>query len=224
MKDRLLKIWRDPVWSKVISVALIALGTLTYNWAVSKFEKTDFNSVFLQFWTQKISLWIIVFFIAIVLLIYLLWSKWRDNKTINFKYDSETLELDRAFFNKIRNELLTQDMIIAPRSNAFSSHSFPDKSLYDILEILHESKKSDFEFINPQLDKLKSELINAIEQFNIISMEYIFGAGQSGWLGIPREWDMDRFYKAANDISSHEKIICDRYDNLIREGRRLLKI
>lgn len=223
MKEKFLLIWRDPVLSKVISIGIIGLGTLIYNWLTSKVERTDFESVFLNFWTQTIELWVLL--IVILFFVFILYIRiyFKGNKQKNFKYDPETLKVDRALFEKIRNELLTQEMMISPRNNVFSSNSFPDKLLYNIIDILHESKKSDFEFFNPQLERLKLELINEINQFESIIFGKIFSAGIER-LGIPHEWDHEKFYKASNEIGSQEKIICEKYDEFIKNGRRILKI
>jgi hypothetical protein len=223
-KDSFLKIWRDPVLSKIISVGIIALATLIYNLIVSKFENTDFRIVFVQFWTQKFDLWIFLIIIPIGLIIFVLQSYLKKNLQTDIQYDEELLNLDKALFNRIRNDLLTQDIMLAPRTYTFSSNSFPDASFHNIFEILYECRKSDFEFFDSRLDQLKSELIEEIEDFQTIAVEHIYGAGQTGWLGIPHEWDSERYNRSVNEVRSYEKSICDKYDELIKTGRRLLKI
>ncbi|RXR35325.1 hypothetical protein EQG68_00065 [Flavobacterium piscinae] len=66
MKKTLLSIWKDPVWSKVISVAIIAIvgGIYTaYNWGRAKnFLKEQYNN----FINLNVPLYYIILFILIL--------------------------------------------------------------------------------------------------------------------------------------------------------------
>ena len=97
MLKRVIKnIWKDSVGGNLIATVLIAILTLLCNFIVSRYKNVSFNEVFIEFWTYQIDLWIVLLFILTIIVLYSLTKS-------KFKYDEETLALDRAFFNQIRN-------------------------------------------------------------------------------------------------------------------------
>jgi len=52
------KIWSDPVWSKVISVIIIASAGLLYKYVSAKIDNLGFQEQILSFLNIKISLWL----------------------------------------------------------------------------------------------------------------------------------------------------------------------
>lgn len=222
MLEKIKKIWKDPVISKVISVGIVGLLILIYNYINSKIGNTTFKGEFIKFWTLKFEIWKILVFLTISLTIYFLSQSFKK-----FNYDEETLKLDRDFFIKIRDTYLTEGMMLVPKSNGFSSNAFSAESLHRILEVREESKKSSFEFINPKLEKKKNEVINEIQKLYEVTSKHIFGTNNSSWLSIPREWahdDRERFDKAWKEILMQENLLTLKYDDLIKTGRRTLKI
>lgn len=218
--NRLLKIWKDPVFSKIISVIIVALLTLLYNFISAKIGKSSFKVEFINFWSYKIALWKTLMILSVFILIFYL----KSNK---FKYDEETLRIDRDFFKKFKNEYLTTEAMLATKTNTFSNNPFEAENLHAIIGILDESKKADFEFINPHLNKLKNELINEIENFYSVTSRFIFGTHNSGWLSIPAEWEYTqpaRLEEAQKLISKQENVLTEKYEKLITKGRRILKV
>ena len=57
MTEKIKQIWKDPVFSKVISIGIIGLITMIYNLVYSIIENTSFRNEFMKFWTLKIELW-----------------------------------------------------------------------------------------------------------------------------------------------------------------------
>ena len=51
------KIWNDPVWSKVISAVIIAVGTIIFTTVSAKVNNISFTEAWNKFWTFKIELW-----------------------------------------------------------------------------------------------------------------------------------------------------------------------
>lgn len=220
-----LKIWKDPVWSKVISVSIIALITLVYNLLASYLNKTDLTTQLIKFWTFKIYLWHVALFLLFVFSTS--WTISYFKRKIHFKYEPETLELDRSLFNRIRNEVLPQDTIFEIKQSSFAEYDFSADLLFKVLDILQEEKKSDFHFLNPTLERMKSRLISEVQQFRDITSDYIFGAKGNKMLGIPREWIHDqpeRFKEAVRKIYEQEISLITTYDQFIKSGRATLKI
>ncbi|NLR58850.1 hypothetical protein HGH93_12105 [Chitinophaga polysaccharea] len=226
MKQIVSKIWKDPVWSKVISVGILGLITLLYNYITSLFKGSDFKIEFIKFWTFNIELWEVA--LLLIFLFALYWFISVIRKSRPYKYDPETLELDRQLFQKIRTEILPQDTIHQVKQRGFADGDFPMDLLFKVFEILDEDKKADFHFFNPRLNEKKNKLLIEIQGLRSITQECIFGVrGQKNMLGIPREWvheQPERFRQAVNDIAKHEKIMLEAYDSFIREGRQILKV
>lgn len=221
---RLFKhIWKDSVGGNLISALILALISVLFNLFQSLTSDTDFVTAFLDFWNYRIKLWEVICSVLIILITIRLVQKMR-NRNIKFIYDNDTLTLDKELYKIVTNKLLTQEMVLDLRNQTYSSNSFPIEKLDWIHYILEEQKKSDFEFYHPDIDVLKNRMIEEIKKFESALGSNIFGAGQSGWVGIPREWERERFYEAANKISDCEKAICQGYDNFVKSCRNILKV
>lgn len=175
------EIWKDPVLSKIIATIILALMTVAYNFIASKLRETSFTTEFINFWNLNIRLWEILLFIFILFLLYI------STVLFGFQYDDKTLQLDIFLFNRIRNELLTQQILLEARDNGYSTNPFEHEKIDFIFSFLEESKKSDFEFINPRLEIKKKKVVSAVNDFHKQTSKYIFGTNNSGWLSIPKE-------------------------------------
>lgn len=226
MTEYFKKLWKDPVISKVISAGILFLFTLGFNKIQSYTENVTFKDAFYKFWNYSIKLWIIFLVIITFSVIYGIYSSMKKKKT--FKYDEETKELDTNLYIKIRDELLTDDMMMNVKQNVFSSNSFYGETLFKILDITDESQKSYFEFLNPILENKKNDLIEAISKLHSITSVNVSGViGTAGWLSIPREWahnDRERFDNAWKSISLVENELAEKYNDFIKTGKRILKI
>lgn len=218
--------WKDSVWSKVISAIIIAFGTVVYNLVISKTEKIDFKTAFINFWTSSVQLWVVVLLFIAYLIATLLIKNFKNKKVVKYEYNDNTLKLDLELFNKIKNDLLPQDgAIYWLRHNNFAGFSFNVEKLDQLDYIEHEAKKSDFEFLNPELEKLKTELLKEIEAFTTLMATNTFPT-KNGLQSIPSEWEReqpDRFRKVVNEVHENKHRLCEKYDELIRNGRRILK-
>ena len=156
----LKKIWSDPVWSKVISVIIITSPGLLYTFISAKINNLAFQEQLLSFLNIKISLWlaIILFFIFTISINF---SKRIRTK---FKYDSETLNLDKAMFEKLKN-LLPQDGSISQFRSFATFLGFEFDEIENFRTFKEYCRRSDFDFFHPTLEKLKRELENKIEIF-----------------------------------------------------------
>jgi hypothetical protein len=150
--ERIKQTWKDPVWSKVISAGIIGLVILIYNFIFSLITNTDFKTNITAFWNLKISLWVVAVIIIVLLTIFTLKKLFNRKRKNDFAYDEKTLELDIAFFNKVRNEMLTMQSIYWLRNNNFGGRSFQDDLLspFDMIEV--EMERPDYDFFNPKLE------------------------------------------------------------------------
>lgn len=212
MKEKLKKIWTDPVFSKVIGQGIIViLGLLII----------FFYQEFIYLLMMDIKLWLVLSVILGLLISYLSIFLFR------FRYSEKTRDLDTKLFERIRNELLTQDDIMEVRNNGFSSNPFETTRIRFIRAFIEENQKSDFTFFNPKLEQKKGDMSEALRKLNIKLATYIFGTGNPGWVSIPREWeinDPDRLDEAIEEITICENAVTESYDNFIRVGRKILKV
>lgn len=213
------KIWKDSVWSKIISVIIIALITFTYNAIVAKEKNFTILESFFNFWNFKIELWVFILICSCIAAVFYLINR-------SFRYDNETLEMDRKLFKQISNGEGVLELILEIKGRGFSNHPVRMERIETMIDLLEESKKPDFEFLNPKLDKLKFNVIEELKKLDEILSKYIFGANLDGWVSIPSEWEYeqrDRLEKAKSEISKQEDIFTNVYQKLITEGRKILK-
>jgi hypothetical protein len=226
LKEKILKFWRDPVWSKVISAIIISIGILLYNIGRSIVSKVDFSTVLTEFLQSKIQIWILLVLIIVLLIGTAIFNYFKKDKPIPYSTDDKSLALDIALFDKIRNDLLNYEAVRWVRTNNFAGFSFYDKYLEPFDKILYDSDAADFEFLNPNLELLKVELINAIKDFDSFLGPNIFSEGNNR-LSVPSEWELeqyDRFVKAVDGIHSRAQTLASKYDEFIKEGRKILKV
>lgn len=224
--ERIKQIWKDPVWSKVISAGIIGLVILIYNYIYSLVTNTDFKTNIKAFWNSKISLWVVAVLILVLLVIYTLRKLFNRKEKDDFAYDEKTLEIDIAFFNKVRNEMLTIQSIYWLRNNNFDGCSFQDGLLhpFDMIEI--EMDRPDYDFFNPKLEILLLELMEQIKDFNSFLLPNIFSEG-SNRLTVPKEWrheQSERYDDAIEGIHRRAQKLALKYDEFISKGRKILKI
>lgn len=216
---QLQKIWKDPVWSKVISVAIISALTLIYNLILSQKEDSSFKAIFLELWTHKVELWIIALLILLIVFV---------NLTLNnaFQYTEETLSFDRNLFNRIRNWDGMTNLVMEIKTHGFSGRPVKMDRFETMIDIMEASNEPDFEFFNPKMNKVKNKLFEEFENLNSVLNKFIFGAN-NGFVSIPREWEYqqpDRMEEAFEKIKSQEEKFTEAYQNFISKGRRTLKI
>jgi hypothetical protein len=219
-KEKFFKIWKDPVWSKLIAGAFIAIITLICNYAIAKLNDVSFLISFEKFWTYKIELWVIILTLILFFLAYNLLKE-------PFMYDERTLQLDRDLFNQMRQNHSIVDFILEAKSNAFSSRPVKSERITTIFNVIEDSRKPDFHFFNPRLEKLKNKVIEEFGNLDLIMMDNIYGTGNSEFFSIPSEWEFeqpDRMSKAIADIQRQENILATTYEDFITTGRRILKV
>jgi hypothetical protein len=226
MKEKFLKIWKDPVGSKIISALIIGLGLIIFNSIYALTSELDFKTAFNTFFDIQVKLWIVILVFLLYLISTGIFTLYKKNKFKPYKYDDKSLELDTALFNKIRNEIIVNDSIRWVRTNNFAGFSFREDYLQPFDNIEYESQAADFEFLNPNLENLKIELVESILDFNSFLLPNIFNGGNNR-LTVPPEWETeqyDRFVKAVDGIHQRTQILAKKYDQFIKEGRRTLKV
>lgn len=220
MKQNLLKrIWIDPVWSKVISAILIAIGTTIFISIKSYYQEKSFNEALNEILALKLDLKTILLIVILILIIYLLLSAFR------FKYSDSTKKSDIDLFNTIRNTYLDQDNTIRFLREFNFRGAFDTERIAGLDDFIDKCKNSDFKFHNPQLEKLKIQMLKEGEVFQEIVAMKTFPEGRLN--RVPREWEQnnnEEFNKAINGMNNAANKIVAIYDKLILKGRKDLEI
>lgn len=211
-----------PKTSEVIKDAFsnfyFYIGTVVLT-AFIGIDQVFIQSEFTKLLRYKLELGYILIFLIILGLI------WRLFYTrVRFRYDSGTLEVDRQYFKRFHTQLFTQEILMIPRHNTYSANSFESDELFNLLRFLEEKDKSDFEFLNPELNKLKVEFMETLENLYNTTRRYVCGDYVSGWLNIPREWSYEEKQRAREEIEREENALIEKYDELIRKSRIILKV
>ena len=138
--------------------------------------------------------------------------------------NSNYLNLDKTTFERLNKLLDSRGLMCFIKQNGFIGGAFPDKIYQEIYKFLIECELPEFEFIDADLEGLKSELKQNLENLDELITKHAFGAGLERQ-GIPKEWEIqqpDRLEKAIEDFTNLTPIVSNTYETLIKLGRRKL--
>lgn len=93
--ELLKKIWKDPVWSKVISAAILA--TFAVIWTIIDLESLIIIlraiwNVIIAFFSIQLPLWIFIVFLVLVTLSILVFRKWTNKKKPFLGYTEDVFD------------------------------------------------------------------------------------------------------------------------------------
>lgn len=165
-------------------------------------------------------MWIVILCLTVFLIAYYIVTR-------QFKYDEQTLQLDRNLFNQIRQNHSITELILEVKSNGFSTRPVKSEIISTIFYVTDDNKRPDAQFLNPKLQKLKNKVIQEFENLDSALSGNIYGTGNSEWLSIPSEWEFeqpDRMQKAIADIQKQENVLTKTYQEFITTGRKILKV
>ena len=243
MKDKFLKIWKDPVWSKVISAGIIALLIFIYNYLESLAKNESFKQTIKTFWEKEFKLWQFAIGTFLIVLIIFAYKKYKSPKkeeknsfedfdittlmASNYDYDEESKSADKEIFNEIRNNILpANNGIYWLRNQNFRGFSFNPKNMRDFDEFEEFCKNPNYTFLNKDLEEKKTKLLIKISKFTeLIGINTWSTKG--GLQTVPPEWEIEqpeRFSKTVSEIHSVVFEIIDLYDEFIKMGKKILKI
>ena len=132
-------------------------------------------------------------------------------------------ELDRSTFERLNKLLSSKELMYFIKHNIFC-YKFDDKLMIEIDLFLKECELPEFEFIDSDLEGIKSQLEIYFEKLDILITKNTFGAGQ-GKQSIPYEWEEmqpERYKKAINDFTELSPLIYETYTSMVKLARRKL--
>lgn len=139
----------------------------------------------------------------------------------------EVVETDKKVYDFLINILPWSRSINFIRHNNFAGFSFKLDRLDDLLEFVHHCKNPAFEFVDPDLEGIRAQLIEYIHTFlQTIAIE-TFPTHTTGWNAVPEEWEIeqhDRFNRVVELLHKSARQVCETYDSLVRNATRKLGI
>lgn len=152
------------------------------------------------------------------------WFKKIKKNTGSIVTDLNYLELDKKTFERITELLRSNDLMLFIKHNGFVSGQFSDKIIQDIYVFLRECELPEFEFVDSDLEGLKSELNLLFEELDELILKHTFGSGIDRQ-SIPIEWEEEqpeRMEKAIIDFKELTPKLSDKYESIIKLCRRKL--
>ncbi len=214
MKNKLSKIWTDPVGSKVIATAIIALFIALFKY----YTDISFTKVFWDTMGFKIDLWlsIIITIVCITLILF----KINFNKKKHIYTEAHQLH-DKNLLLLLKDKIPTNGTIGFIRDGNFSGQRFSWDSFKDFEYANDNINNPDIVFIDNEFENLKTALFKNVHDYLTYLASNTFYVDKDH-SSIPAEWKYDqpdRFDKVVKTMYDSEKEICKLYDSLIKLGK-----
>jgi len=227
IKKHLNTIWKDPVWSKVISVGIVGLISFAYIKVESIRANKPIKEIFEELLKKELPLKYILIIALIGLVAYFLFSKF--NKKEKIKYNEEHKALDKALMQKIRNEILLTNNINFVREYNFRGNAFRHESLDAFFKYEHYCDNPDFEFIDVELNKILSNLTIQVKRFMTVITTNTWRVDNPNIdaYTVPPEWEdeqPERFNQVVREIHESASGIWKNYNSLVKLAKRKLGI
>lgn len=133
-------------------------------------------------------------------------------------------EADRKTLSALIELMGTNGCMDWLRGANFAGWSFDWKRL-DGIEEFASRKSPEYEFIDPDVEKLRKILYDASRRLMTLLATETFPVGNGDRQGIPEDWEVEqpeRFKKAVEAIHAAADKVCSSYDKLVRTARKKL--
>lgn len=156
---------------------------------------------------------IVLFVIAGLSLNYLLDEKRRYRELR--ETTAKPSEHDRKLFQALVTALPSDGPVIEWLKENFMANRFIDKDFSTIQSTLRGMRLRALEFDNPELEASYDQLHRSMQEFEDAAVQYMWIEPNGPWLSIPREWEDERFNKAADEINEARIELVQKYDNFL---------
>lgn len=133
-------------------------------------------------------------------------------------------DIDKETYSKLITLLEPKGIMFFIKRNGFVLGSFSDSIFRKLAIYLTECELPNFEFIDSDLESLKSNLTDRLVKLDTLITKNTFPAGPDSQ-SIPREWEEEqpeRFERAINEFEEITAEAYSSYENLIKLARRKL--
>lgn len=160
--------------------------------------------------------------------------KHRDNwyekvkSNIGLANRSDIVETDKKVFGLIVKILPWDGSINFIRYNNFTGFSFKWARLDDMSDFLYQCDNPALEFVDPDLEGKRADLLVNIQEFMAEISAETFPIGVSGFSMVPQEMELleqrERFSSVVKCLHGKAREICENYDALTRLAVRKLGV
>jgi hypothetical protein len=154
------------------------------------------------------------------------WNK-KVEGNIGLATRQEVLETDTQVYLLLTKILPWDGSVQFIRENNFAGFSFELKRLNDFYAFDYQCDNPSFEFLDPDLEGLRKQLLIAIRAFGKITAYETFPTHNPGWNSVPQDWEIEqpeRFEETVKKLHSEAGKVCNIYDTLIRTATRKLGV
>lgn len=220
------KVWKDPVWSKVISALILTLLASGYGTVKAYVTNAGLRDSVKSIFVSNIPLWCIALAVFVILIVHGMFVKYRRSRT--FKYDNHSYENDKRLYDAMMNDLTPHGSISFLRTNSFAGFSFHISSIKE-LEVFLDKYSNDphVEFFNPKIENEYKTLLADINQFQNLICINTFAVGKEDLQTVPPEWEEEKpkqFWAVVKDLHNAAQKVCDDYDRFVRLGMREIRL
>ena len=109
------------------------------------------------------------------------------------------------------------------RERNFAGFSFDWNRLDGIERFVTAHKGPEHEFLDPALEKLRTEFYDRSDKLLSLLAMVTFPVGNGNRQAIPEWWELEqpeRFHKTVKEVHKAAEMVCSSYDRLVRTGRR----
>jgi hypothetical protein len=155
-----------------------------------------------------------------------IWYKKVDGN-IGIANRDTVVETDKNVYQLLVKVLPWNGSINFIRTNNFAGFSFETSGLDDLHEFVYYCSNPAFEFIDPDLEGLRANLVYLINDFTLAIATETFPTHNFGRNSVPPEWEIEHpeaFDRAVSKIHSTAKQVVDAYDSFVRTATRKLGI
>ena len=137
------------------------------------------------------------------------------------------VETDKQVYQLLVNVLPWDGSIDFIRTNNFAGFSFELARLDDLYEFEYHCKNPAFEFIDPDLELLRANLLDLIADFTMTLVVETFPTNNVGQNEVPEEWEIEqpeRFHRVVTTLHQTAERIVEVYGSLVKTATRKLGV
>ena len=144
---------------------------------------------------------------------------------IGLANQAAVVETDKKVYQLLVKILPWNGSIDFIKNNNFAGGSFIISNLNDLYEFKHNCINPAFEFIDPDLEGLRANLLALINGFTMTIGYETFPTHNEDLNSVPEEWEYEqpeRFKKVVNELHDTARKICEIYSDLVKTATRKL--
>lgn len=211
-------------WTIVIA-GLALLGTPLLERVLNAVLKTEYNITITDDADNVIGL-ILIVLALIYNLITSYFEKFLLHKQENLKRKAY-IEKDSVLFEKFLETLPSKGSIEFLKTHSFGD-AFQLESLKDLFDFQYEWNSAEYEFINQELEKMKKQLYENVQQFVYINGNGSYRQNNDWFSVIPddcNDWELPQHIinkiKEMDDLADK---VYQSHQNFVRAGKKLLYV